>query len=197
MKEVLVIYYTQTGQLFDIVENIASTLKSAEINISYYKIQPIEPYEFPWKQEKFYDTCPESFLQIPAEFNLPEPGILDKKYDLILLGYQVWFLTPSRPINSFLKSEVAKKILLNTPVVTVVACRNMWIQAQEKMKRLLIENGALLKGHIALVDQLFFGFHIVVQAIKIAFWVFSRSPEYLTKTSRTPPDLGTPFERPC
>ena len=169
MKEVLVLYYSQTGQLFDILENIASALKSPEINISYYKITPTEPYEFPWKQERFYDTFPESFLQIPAALNTPDPGILEKKYDLVLLGYQVWFLTPSRPINSFLKSEMAKKILQNTPVVTIVACRNMWIQAQEKMKRLLIDNGAQLKGHIALVDR-----HINhVSVITISHWMFS------------------------
>lgn len=78
---------------------------------------------------------------------------MDKKYDLVILGYQVWYLTPSRPIVSFLKSEEGKKLLANTPVVTLVACRNMWIQAQEKMKRLLLDAKAGLKGHIAMVDR--------------------------------------------
>ncbi len=169
MKEVLVIYYTQSGQMFDILENITSTLGESKINISYHRITLEEPFPFPWTKDRFYDSFPESFLQIPSEINPPKPEILNKKYDLILLGYQVWFLTPSPAINSFLKSEVAKKLLEDTPVVTIVACRNMWIQAQEKVKRLLLENKAKLVGHIALVDR-----HINhISVITIEHWMFS------------------------
>ncbi len=153
MKEILIIHYSQTGQLTTILDNLASTLLGNNINISRYEIVPDPDYEFPWKPENFYDSFPESFLQIPQGFHPPKEDILNKKYDLVILGYQVWFLTPSIPINSFLKSEYGKKLLKNTPVVTVVACRNMWIQAQEKMKRLLVDLDAKLVGHIALVDR--------------------------------------------
>ena len=169
MKEVLVIYYTQSGQLFDILENIASTIKDEKVNITYYRVTLEEPFPFPWKKDRFYDAFPESFLQIPSKIHPPKKELLDKKYDLILLGYQVWFLTPSPAINSFLKSDDAKNILKDTPVVTVVACRNMWIQAQEKVKRLLVENQATLVGHIALVDRNIN--HISV--ITIEYWMFS------------------------
>lgn len=95
---------------------------------------------------------------------------------MVILGYQVWYLTPSIPINSFLKSDFVKKILKDTPVVTVVACRNMWIQAQEKIKRLLVDVNAELVGHIALVDK-----HINhVSVITISHWMFSgRKDQYL------------------
>lgn len=169
MKEVLVIYYTQSGQLFDILENITSTIASEKVNITYHRITLEEPFPFPWKKDHFYDAFPESFLQIPSKIHPPKQEILDKKYDLVLLGYQVWFLTPSPAINSFMKSEFAKKLLKDKPVVTVVACRNMWIQAQEKMKRLLVENQAKLVGHIALVDRNIN--HISV--ITIEYWMFS------------------------
>lgn len=175
MKEVLVIYYTQSGQLFDILENIATSLGGGQVNISYHKITLNEPFPFPWTKDKFYDAFPESFLQIPSKIHPPIQEILTKKYDLILLGYQVWFLTPSPAINSFLKSPEAKKLLENTPVVTVVACRNMWIQAQEKMKRLLVENQAKLVGHIALVDR-----HINhISVITIAYWMFSGKKDHM------------------
>lgn len=176
MKEVLILYYSQTGQLFDILKNIASKIDNTGVNITYYEIVPEEVYEFPWKQEKFYDTFPESFLQIPSKIQPPDPEILEKKYDLVILGYQVWYLTPSIPINSFLRSASAKKLLKNTPVVTLVACRNMWIQAQEKMKKLLVANEAKLVGHIALVDK-----HINhISVITISHWMFSgRKDAYL------------------
>lgn len=153
MKEVLIVYYSQTGQLFDILRNVESTLKGDQVNITYHKIEPKQEYAFPWEAEKFYDVFPESFLQLTQELRPPAAEVLDKKYDLVILGYQVWYLTPSRPIVSFLKSEEGKKLLANTPVVTLVACRNMWIQAQEKMKRLLLDAKAGLKGHIAMVDR--------------------------------------------
>lgn len=141
----------------------------ADINISYSEITLEESYEFPWKQEKFYDAFPESFLQIPSKIHPLKSEILDKKYDLIILGYQVWYLTPSIPINSFLKSDSAKRLLKDTPVITVVACRNMWIQAQEKMKRLLLSVDAKLVGHIALIDR-----HINhISVITISHWMFS------------------------
>ncbi|MRI00801.1 dialkylresorcinol condensing enzyme DarA [Kriegella sp. EG-1] len=168
-KEVLVIYYTQSGQLLDIIENITESLKNDNTNITFYKIETNPEFEFPWKQRNFYDVFPESFLQIPCEIHPPDKEILSKKYDLIIFGYQVWFLTPSIPVNSFLKSEYAEKLLKNTPVITVVACRNMWLQAQEKVKRLFKSVSANLVGHIALVDRNIN--HISV--ITIAHWMFS------------------------
>ncbi len=176
MKEVLIIYYSQTGQLRTILDNVAKHIHGEDVIITYYEIIPEPIFEFPWQQEKFYDAFPESFLQIPRDFKAPSKDILDKSYDLVILGYQVWYLTPSIPINSFLKSEYATTLLKNMPVVTILACRNMWIQAQEKMKRQLHQIGANLVGHIALVDR-----HINhVSVITISHWMFSgRKDRYL------------------
>lgn len=169
MKEVLVIHFSQTGQLTAILDNLTSTLVDEEIRVSHYRIHPEEPYAFPWREKDFYNAFPESFLQIPSKFHPPKPEILKKEYDLVILGYTVWYLTPSIPINSFLKSEYASQLLKNTPVVTVVAARNMWIQAQEKMKRLLASVDAQLVGHIALSDR-----HINhISVITIEHWMIS------------------------
>ena len=66
MKEVLVVYYSQTGQLFDILKNVVSTIQDDNIRITYHQIEPEKEYEFPWKAKDFYDAFPESFLQIPC-----------------------------------------------------------------------------------------------------------------------------------
>jgi|SRR5690554_1614261 len=153
MKEILIVYYSQTGQLKTILENIASTLSGEGIRITNLPITPQKEYPFPWKADEFYGAFPETFLQIPTPLKPVPSDILNKKYDLVILGYTVWYLTPSIPINSFLKSEEAKALLANTPVVTVSASRNMWIMAQEKVKKLLVANRANLVGNIALVDR--------------------------------------------
>lgn len=170
MKNVLVIYYSQSGQLKDIARNIAKPLlNSDEINVVFHEIQLEKPFPFPWDKASFFDAFPESFLQIPTQLKPVSSEILAMKYDLVLLHYQVWYLTPSIPVNSFLKSPEAKKMLTNTPVVTINGSRNMWVMAQEKVKSLLKQNGALLKGNIALVDRA----GNLISVITIVEWMFS------------------------
>ncbi|SHG76615.1 flavodoxin family protein [Chryseobacterium sp. OV279] len=154
-KNILVIYYSQTGQLEDIVKNIAQPFeaKKEEYDVTYYNIQLKEDFPFPWPEDVFFNTFPESYLQIPKEIFPPSEEILNKKYDLILFGYQVWYLTPSIPIISFLKSGFAEKILKGTDVVTISGTRNMWMLSQEKLKVYLKDLGAKLVGNIALVDR--------------------------------------------
>jgi len=154
-KNILVIYYSQTGQLEDIVKNIAQPFENnkEEYNVTYYNIQLKKDFPFPWSSDVFFNTFPESYLQIPSEIFPPSEEVLNKKYDLILFGYQVWYLTPSIPIISFLKSGYAENILKNTPVVTISATRNMWMLSQEKLKVYLKDMKAQLVGNIALVDR--------------------------------------------
>jgi hypothetical protein len=76
-----------------------------------------------------------------------------ESYDLVIVGYQPWFLTPSRPISSFLQSDDGKKILHAKPIVTILGCRNMWLGAQEKVKQHLRVAQGNLVGHIALADR--------------------------------------------
>ncbi|MBE8724938.1 dialkylrecorsinol condensing enzyme DarA [Flavobacterium hungaricum] len=170
MKNVLVIYYSQSGQLESIARNIAKPfLQSDDINLTFYEIQLEKPFPFPWNKASFFDAFPESFLQIPTDLKPVPEEILNTSFDLILFHYQVWYLSPSIPINSFLKSNDAKKILNNTPVITISGSRNMWIMAQEKIKALLKEANANLVGNIALVDRV----GNLISVITIVEWMFS------------------------
>ncbi|KAF2082597.1 NADPH-dependent FMN reductase family protein [Flavobacterium sharifuzzamanii] len=170
MKNVLVIYYSQSGQLESIARNIAKPfLNSDEINLTFHEIQLEKPFPFPWNKESFFDAFPESFLQIPTALKPVPEEILNTKFDLVLFHYQVWYLSPSIPINSFLKSEDAKKILNNTPVITISGSRNMWIMAQEKIKVLLRKANANLVGNVALVDRV----GNLISVITIVEWMFS------------------------
>lgn len=174
MKNVLVIYYSQSGQLEEIARNIAKPfLVDQEVSVTYLNIEMVKPYPFPWQPARFFDVFTESFLQIPAEIKEPSQDVFAQKYDLVVLAYQVWYLSPSIPITSFLKSESAKQLLGNTPVVTVIGCRNMWALAQEKVKKLLKDVNASLVGNIALVDR-----HINhISVITIVEWMFTGKKE--------------------
>ncbi|KLT70655.1 hypothetical protein [Flavobacterium sp. ABG] len=170
MKNVLVIYYSQSGQLEEIAQNIAKPfLNSAEIKVTFHEIQLEKPFPFPWDKNSFFDAFPETFLQIPTALKPVPEEILNTKFDLVLFHYQVWYLSPSIPINSFLKSDSAKKLLNNTPVITISGSRNMWIMAQEKIKVLLQEANAKLVGNVALVDRV----GNLISVITIVEWMFS------------------------
>lgn len=170
MKHILIIYYSQSGQLEEIAQSIAHPfVEDEDIQVDFYEIRTVHSFPFPWRSDVFFDVFPETFQQIPEEIHPPAKHILERKYDLVLFHYQVWYLTPSIPINSFLKSRYAETILSNTPVVTISGSRNMWAKAQDKVKALLIRNKANLVGNIALTDR----HHNMISVITIVDWLFS------------------------
>lgn len=153
MKNVLVVYYTQTGQLAKAVKATLAPLKNdASIHIDYTFITPKKEFPFPWTYMEFFDVFPETVHGVACELN---PISIDpnKQYDLIIVAYQPWFLSICIPINSFLQTEEAKKILKGKPVITILACRNMWLNGQEKMKEQLLKLEAKLVGNITYVDR--------------------------------------------
>lgn len=147
---ILVLYYTQSGQLRQILDSLASPI-AEKVNVDFAEVTPETPFPFPWSAATFFDAMPESVLQIPPAIR-PMPEVFDKHYDLIIFGFQPWFLSPSQPATGFLKSEWAK-VLNGKPVVTLIGCRNMWLNAQEKVKADLKMLGARHCGHIVLEDK--------------------------------------------
>jgi multimeric flavodoxin WrbA len=151
-KKILVISYSQTGQLTKLVNNFIKPLQdNSNIELFYKNIKPKKAYPFPWDLMTFMDTFPESVHLVPCEIEEFEDD--NNEYDLIILSYQVWFLAPSIPITSFLKSDWAKKKFKNKPVITLIGCRNMWVMAQEKMKQMLLELNANLIDNVVLIDK--------------------------------------------
>lgn len=148
---VLVLYYSQSGQLRSILDNLVTDIKD-DVTLDYAQIEPETPFPFPWKAYTFFDAMPETVERIPVALKPIAQDILAQDYDLVILGYQPWFLNPSQPTTSFLKSDAAKKLFKGKPVVTVVGCRNMWLHGQEKVKEDLGNLGAKLVGNIVLVD---------------------------------------------
>jgi hypothetical protein len=153
-RRVLVVHYSSpSGQLSDVMRNFIAPLReSGDIELHELVLRPRRPYPFPWPILRFFDTFPETIYLDPPEM---EPFGTDAglRYDLVILGYQVWFLSPSGPTAAFLKSLDAKALLKDTPVVTLIACRDMWLMAQERVKESLAAAGARLVGNVALIDE--------------------------------------------
>lgn len=151
VKKVLLVYYSQTGQLGSLARHFAEPLQqSGSIHVDCVNIRPQRPYPFPWPFWRFFDTFPETVHLKPAPIEPPEIPHTD--YDVVVIAYTVWFLSPSQPVTAFLQHPETRKLLCNKPVVTLIGCRNMWLGAQEKMKMLLAQNGAVLIGNIVKTD---------------------------------------------
>lgn len=148
----MVLYYSQTGQLRHIIDNILLDVRE-ELEVTYAPIEPERPYPFPWNPDVFFDAMPETVMHTPTSATMPLPGpVMQAEYDLVIFGHQPWFLNPSQPITAFLQSPSAA-VLKGKKVLTVIGARNMWLHAQERVKEQLLKQGAELVGNIALVDN--------------------------------------------
>jgi hypothetical protein len=168
---VLVLYYSQSGQLRELIDSILSEVKD-QLDLTYAPIEPETPWPFPWTANTFFDAMPECVVQEPAPVKPLHESIAQQDYDLVILGWQPWFLHPSQPITAFLQGTGAA-ILKGKPVVTVVGCRNMWLNAGEKIKEGLAKAGAQQVGNIVLADTN----TNLISLLTIIRWVFSGQKE--------------------
>ena len=100
MKRILVVYYSQTGQLGEILQSIVEPLRASnDCSVMMLQLKPKQPYPFPWSFWRFFNTFPECIYDDPGpveKLNLAD----DAEFDLVILGYQVWFISPSLPTTA-------------------------------------------------------------------------------------------------
>lgn len=149
---IAVFYYTQTGQLLEIIKSVLSPLLKQGCKITYKEIIPEKPFDFPWTKESFYEVFPESRAEIPVKINKIDFSDISDA-NLVVLGYQPWYLAPSIPFASFMDNKDTEQYLKGKNVVTVVGSRNMWISAHLSIKTRLTKLGCNWCGNIALEDR--------------------------------------------
>src|SRR5690606_19157407 len=116
-------YYSQSGQLGEIVDSFARPFLLDNVQVEKIKIEPENDFPFPWTSKSFFDAMPESVLGKPLKLKSFEPK--HQSYDLVVVAYQPWFLSPSIPATSLFHHPGIKELLHNTPVVTLIGARNM------------------------------------------------------------------------
>ena len=165
-KKILVIYYTQSGQLEDILNNFTGPLVEAGNTVEKVRVYVANDYPFPWNGKAFFAVMPDCVLSVPTQ--LKPFQLKENKYDLVIIGYQAWFLSPSIPVNSILNDPAVKAVLKDTPIVTITGARNMWISAMQRIKKILKDADAKLVGSISLFDK----HHNFISFITIFYWMF-------------------------
>ena len=165
-KKVLAVFYSQSGQLEQIIDQFTQPMTQAGVTVEKLRVYPALAYPFPWTGKSFFSVMPDCVNQVPGQ--LQPYNFREDRYDLIILGYQAWFLSPSIPFNTLLFDPRFREIAKNTPVITITGARNMWISAMEKIKPVLKSMDARLVGNIALVDR----HHNFVSFVTIFHWMF-------------------------
>ncbi len=172
-KKVLVIYYSQTGQLREIVNSVIAPLKaSSEVTLTIEEIKPVTPFPYPWTSDEFFQAMPESVRGISCELH-PLSLNGQEAFDLVIIAWQPWYLSPSIPIHSFFQHETAKKLLAGKPVITLIGSRNMWIMAHERIREYLKSLQAKPVGKIVLFDRA----PNLLGVISIIRWLLTGSKE--------------------
>jgi hypothetical protein len=176
-KKVLVVYYSQTGQLREIVNSVIAPLKaSGEVSLTFEEIRPKTPFPYPWTSDEFFQAMPESVRGIACELH-PLSLNGQEHFDLIIIAWQPWYLSPSIPIHAFFQHETAKKLLYGKPVVTIIGSRNMWIMAHERIREYLKPMQAKLVGNIVLYDKA----PNLLSVVSIIRWLFTGKKERYLK----------------
>ncbi len=169
MKKVLVLYYSQTGQLKNIVDSVTKPLmNNKNIELTFSNYTPVEDYNFPWTSETFYDAFPESVNGISCKMK-PLDCNINEHYDLIILAYQVWYLSPAIPVWSILSDEKYKTLFNGKKVVTLLGVRNMWVMAHQKLSNKLKELGSNHVGNIVLTDP----YPNLVSVVTVIKWMLT------------------------
>jgi len=170
-KKVLAVYYSQSGQLEQIIDHFTLPFVQSGATVEKLRVYPERAYPFPWTGRSFFSVMPDCVNQVPGKlqpFSFKESG-----YDLIIFGYQAWFLSPSIPSNTILMDPRFREIAKDTPVITITGARNMWLSAMEKIKPVLKSMDARLVGNIALVDR----HHNFISFVTIFYWMFKAKKE--------------------
>ena len=176
-KKVLVVYYTQTGQLREIVKSVTAPLaEDNEIKIVFEELKPKPPFPFPWTSDEFFQAMPESVKGIPCEL---EPLSINgqENFDLVIVAWQPWYLSPSIPIHAFFQHETAKRLIRGKPIITVIGSRNMWAMAQERVKQYISEAQGRLVGNIVLYDKA----PNLLSVISVIRWMFKGKKDRFMK----------------
>ena len=165
MKKVLVINYSQSGQLNEIIDNFLIPFSEKQIERVY--IHPKNKFPFPWSSQEFFDVMPESVLEEKIEL---EPfDLKSENYDLIIIGYQPWYLSPSLPTTALFKDENFTSLLNGKPVITIIGARNMWLNAQESIKEFVQNAGGELIANIPFIDRN----SNLSSAVTILYWMLT------------------------
>lgn len=151
MIKVLLVQYSLSGETSHATEQFLQGFQSewmGEVKVVTQSIQPDPAFSFPWTFWDFFDVLPETLHATPWQRSVVKPIIEEEEeadttsFDLLVLGWQTWYLSPSLPVRLALE-DPHYQALLNQKckqAVLIGTHRNMWHHASTRLCRSLATN---------------------------------------------------------
>lgn len=147
-NNVLLIYYSFSGQTGVLINRLATGLKEQGIDVYFEKLKPVRHLRFP------VGSIFRTYLMMLTTFfrrRVPILELSDKcsqEYDLIILAGPTWSYNPSGPILSFLDRD-GKDVLGGREVLPLISCRGYWKAHWWGLRKKLQQCGAHFSNMIA------------------------------------------------
>ncbi|MHB8455159.1 MAG: flavodoxin family protein [Acidiferrobacterales bacterium] len=152
-NNVLAVYYSQAQQTTAAVEAfLAGISRTNTVRVSRIVLSTHGKFPMPWSFFSFFSALPGCVSPSMPPCQIAAATVNADSFDLLILGYPVWFLSPAIPVTSFL-NNLPDGALENKVVITIVTCRNMWVEAQKTIRSLIEKKGGRVIAHMALVDR--------------------------------------------
>ena len=145
---VLLVYYTYTQQSLKVAEVIAEVLgeRGCDVRLAGIEFTDARYAErfsrFPLRHAylDIFGMLPAQLRGATGEIRIPDPA-LEGEYDLICIGSPTWWLKTSVPVRSFLKSDLAGRLLDGKRFAAYVVCRRYWSINPRAVRKLGTKQG--------------------------------------------------------
>lgn len=147
-KQVLMIYYSFSGQTGVLMNRLAAGLKDKGIEVFFEKLKPVKHLRFPVGSIfRTYVMMLYTFFRkrIPIR---KLSSRCKREYDLIILAGPTWSYNPSGPMLSFLDRD-GREVLEGRDVLPLISCRGYWKMHWWGLRRKLLQCGANIVNIIA------------------------------------------------
>jgi hypothetical protein len=139
MLKVLLVQYSLSGETSHATEEFLKGLSNEykdQVTLVKQFIEPTPAFGFPWSFWDFFDVLPETIHPSPWQRSVVPPTTSQEQeedYDLVVLGWQTWYLSPSLPVRLALEDPHYQSLLNDhcQQVVLLGTHRNMWHHASD------------------------------------------------------------------
>jgi flavodoxin len=142
---ILVVYYSFTHQTRNVAHAMMDVFREQGCETTECPIEFVdERYRISMPFRPFWPTLfrwliPQTLRKTGA-IKVPE-DVLQGEYDLICIGSPTWWLHPAMPITSFLRSDMARKLLNGKRFAAFAVCRQIWWNNLRLVKKMGRQNG--------------------------------------------------------
>jgi menaquinone-dependent protoporphyrinogen IX oxidase len=157
--QVLMLYYTYTGQSEKVLEAAAEVFRERGCQVHKAQIEFTDPRfserfsRFPMRHvwRDMFSVLPAQTRKQTGQIRTPDE-VRRADYDLICIGSPTWWRAASMPIRSFLESDEASPLLSGKPFAVFVVCRRYWQENLDTVRELGVNKGGRY------VDGIHFGY---------------------------------------